>query len=232
LSALFEQIRVLAVDDHPLMRDGIAALIATSKDITLVGEASTGLEAIERVRELQPDVTLMDMRMPGMCGIDAIQMIRREFADARIIVLTTFPGDVLAQRALKAGAQGYLLKSEVRTDLIDTIRAVRTGMRPVDPEIAQQLAENIFEEPLSQREITVLELAAHGNANKVIARELNVAEGTIKIHMQHILSKLRASDRTHAVALALRRGIIGLGSTPRAAQLSPSQRGSRQMRIP
>jgi DNA-binding NarL/FixJ family response regulator len=205
-----DPIRVLAVDDHPLVREGIAALIADVKDITLVGEASSGLEAIERFRALRPDVTLMDLRMPVMGGIEAITAIRGEFNDARIVVLTTYPGDMFAQRALKAGAQGYLLKSEVHRDLVDMVRAVNSGMRRVDIEVAQQLAQHTCEEPLSLREISVLRLVAQGSSNKVIARELDIAEGTVKSHVQHILSKLHAEDRTQAVSVAFRRGIIEL----------------------
>lgn len=204
-----DPIRIFAVDDHPLVRQGIAALIASAPDLVLVGEASTGLEAVERYRTLEPDITLMDIRMPGMGGIDAITAIRAEFAAARIVVLTTFQGDMLAQRALKAGAQGYLLKSEVRRDLLDLIRAVHMGMRRIDTEVAQQLAQYTSDDPLSTREINVLDLAAKGNSNKLIARELAIAEGTVKTHMQHILVKLRANDRTHAVSVALRRGILG-----------------------
>ena len=204
-----DPIRILAVDDHPLVREGISALLAGVTDIKLVGEAPNGTEAIERFRSLRPDVTLMDLRMPGISGIDAVSAIRQEFCDARIVVLTTYQGDMLAQRALRAGAQGYLLKSEVRKDLIETIRAVHAGMRRIDVEVAQQMARHTAEEPLSLREVTVLMLAARGNSNKLIARELEIAEGTVKSHMQHILAKLQASDRTHAVTVALRRGIIG-----------------------
>ncbi len=210
MSASRDPIRVLAVDDHPLVREGIAALIADVEDIKLVGEASSGLEAIERFRTLRPDITLMDLRMPVMGGIEATMAIRSEFNDARIVVLTTYPGDMLAQRALKAGAQGYLLKSEVHRDLVDMVRAVNGGMRRIDVEVAQQLAQHTCEEPLSLRELMVLELVAKGNANKVIARELDIAEGTVKSHVQRILAKLQAEDRTQAVSLALRRGIIEL----------------------
>jgi len=208
LNALADPIRVLAVDDHPLVRDGIAALLASVVDIALVGEASDGIEAIEKYRQLRPDVTLMDLRMPSMGGIDAILAIRREFGSARIVVLTTYQGDMLAQRALRAGAQGYLLKGEVRRDLLEMIRAVHGGMRRIDVEVAQQLAEHTSEEPLSVRELKVLALVARGNSNKRIALQLAIAEGTVKSHMQHILSKLQASDRTHAVSVAIRRGIF------------------------
>jgi DNA-binding NarL/FixJ family response regulator len=206
-----DPIRVLSVDDHPLVRQGIGALIASTTDIKLVGEASNGVEGIEQFRALRPDVTLMDIRMPVMGGIDAITTIRAEFKTARIVVLTTFQGDMLAQRALKAGAQGYLLKGEVRKDLIELIRAVHRGMRRIDTAVAQQLAQHTSEDPLSSREIEVLDLAAHGNSNKLIARELALAEGTVKCHMQNILAKLHAHDRTHAVSVAMRRGILGFG---------------------
>ena len=204
-----ETIRILAVDDHPLVREGIFALIASSGDVELVGEASTGREAIEQYRALQPDVTLMDLQMPDMGGIDAILTIREEFKSARIIVLTTYHGDVLAQRALKAGAQAYLLKSEVRKELLETIRAVQSGRRCINLEIAQQIAQHTTDDTLSAREINVLKLIANGNSNKLIARELLIAEGTVKSHVKNILAKLQAHDRTHAVMLAMERGILG-----------------------
>ena len=204
-----DPIRVFCVDDHPLVREGISALLESVGDIELVGEASNGRQALELFRRLQPDVTLMDLRMPDLGGIDAITAIRQEFGTARIVVLTTYPGDMLAQRALRAGAQGYLLKSEASADLIEMIRAVHAGMRRIDGEVARQLARHTAAEALSARELGVLELAARGNSNKLIARELDISEATVKTHMQHILEKLQADDRTHAVSVARRRGIIG-----------------------
>jgi DNA-binding NarL/FixJ family response regulator len=204
------RITVLTVDDHPLVRDGIAALIAGTVDMELVGEASDGAEAIERVMRLAPDVTLMDIQMPGMSGIDAIVAIRQRAPAARLVVLTTYKGDVLAQRALRAGAQAYLLKSQVRTDLLDTIRAVNAGQRRINPEVAMELAHHTTEESLSDREIHVLRLIALGNSNKHVARALGITEGTVKSHVKNILAKLQATDRTHAVTLARDRGIIGL----------------------
>jgi DNA-binding NarL/FixJ family response regulator len=203
-------IRVLAVDDHPLLREGIAALIAPEADIELVGEAVSGVEAIEKFRALRPHVTLMDVQMAGMSGIDAIIAIRSEFPTARIIVLTTYGGDALAERALKAGAQAYVLKGSVRKDLLETIRAVHAGSKRVHPEIAAELASHVGEDRLSAREIEVLSLAASGNSNKLIAFRLLITEETAKGHMKSIMAKLGANDRTHAVTLALRRGIIEL----------------------
>lgn len=203
-------IRILTVDDHPLIRDGITALVANQTDMKLVGEAASGLEAIEQFRLHQPDVTLMDLQMPGMSGIDALISIRGEFPTARIIVLTTYAGDALAQRALKAGAQAYVLKGEVRKNLLDTIRVVHNGARRVHPEVAAQLAQHVGDELLSQREVEVLRLVATGNSNKDIAGRLHITEETTKSHVKSIMSKLRANDRTHAVTLALARGIISL----------------------
>ncbi|MBB3178793.1 response regulator transcription factor [Variovorax sp. Sphag1AA] len=202
-------IRVLCVDDHPLVRAGVLALISGSEDIELVGEAASGREAIEQFRVLKPDVTLMDLKMADMGGIDAVMSIRAEFREARIVVLTTYPGDALAQRALKAGAQAYLLKSQVRAELLDTIRAVHLGQRRVDLDVAQELARHAAGEQLSAREIEILELVAAGNSNKSIADKLSIAEGTVKSHIKNILAKLGARDRTHAVALASNRGITG-----------------------
>ena len=204
------QIQVLAADDHPLLRGGIAALIATESDMVLVGEASSGQEAIQEFRRLKPDVTLMDLQMPNMDGIDAIIAIRSEYLDARIIVLTTYEGDFLAKRALKAGAHAYVLKSLVRKDLLDTIRLVHQGARHVDPEIAEQIATSMSDEALTGREIKVLSLIAAGESNKVVAANLQISEETVKTHVRSIFAKLGASDRTHAVTLALRRGIIQL----------------------
>jgi DNA-binding NarL/FixJ family response regulator len=202
------KIRVLTVDDHPLLREGIAAVIATEVDIELVAEAADGKEAIELFRIHRPDVTLMDLQMPGMNGIDTMTKIRTQFPNARFIVLTTYQGDVQALRALKAGASGYLLKNMLRKDLMDVIREVHAGRRRIPPEIAAELAEHVTEDPLSDREIDVLRRVAKGISNKIIASELCVSEATIKGHMKNILSKLGANDRTHAVTIAMRRGFI------------------------
>jgi len=204
------RIQILAVDDHPLLRGGVAALIAAESDMVLVGEASSGQEAIQEFRRLKPDVTLMDVQMPNVDGIDAIIAIRSGFPSARIIVLTTYEGDFLAKRALKAGAQAYVLKSLVRKDLLDTIRLVHRGARRVDREIAEQIATSMSDDALSEREIEVLSLIAAGESNKVVAANLRISEETVKTHVRSILAKLGASDRTHAVTLALRRGIIQL----------------------
>ena len=203
-------IRVLSVDDHPLLRDGVAALIGNQTDMVLIAEASNGREALEQFRRHRPDVTLMDLQMPDMSGIDAMSAIRGEFPDARIIVLTTHAGDVLVARALKAGAQAYLLKGLLRKELLETIRAVHAGQKRVSPEIAAEIAEHATDDALTPREIDVLRLIARGNANKIIAAELSLTEETVKSHIRNILSKLGANDRTHAVAIGLKRGIIGL----------------------
>jgi DNA-binding NarL/FixJ family response regulator len=203
-----DKIRILSVDDHPLMREGIAAMIARQEDMLLVGEATNGQEAIESFRTLRPDVTLMDLQMPGINGIDAIIAIRQEFADARIIVLTTFRGDAQALRAFRAGAAGYLLKGMLRQELLDTIRMVHGGGRCIPPEIAAELAEHITHEALSDREVEVLKRVASGTSNKIIATQLQVSEATVKSHMKSILAKLHASDRTHAVTIAMKRGFI------------------------
>jgi DNA-binding NarL/FixJ family response regulator len=205
-----EVIRILTVDDHPLIRDGIAALLDGLQGMELVGQASTGREAVESFRRLRPDVTLMDLRMPDMSGIEAIQVIRAEFPNARIIVLTTYKGDAQAAAALKAGAAGYLLKSLVGRELLDTIRAVHAGKRRVPAEIATEIAEHVADDELTGREIEVLRRVAAGKSNKVIAAELDISEGTVKTHMKSILPKLDASDRTHAVMIALKRGILDL----------------------
>jgi DNA-binding NarL/FixJ family response regulator len=201
-------IKVLAVDDHPLLREGIAAVIQGEPDMELVAEATNGQEAIESFRRYRPDVTLMDIQMPGMNGIDAITAIRSEFPSARFIVLTTYQGDVQALRALKAGASGYLLKNMLRKDLLDTIRAIDAGKRRVPSIIAANLVDHLADDALSVREIEVLQRVAAGSSNKVIAAQLVVSEATIKGHMKSILSKLGANDRTHAVTIALKRGII------------------------
>jgi len=203
-------IRVLAVDDHPVLRQGIAGLIAGQLDMRLVGEASNGREAIQQFRALRPDVTLMDLQMPEMNGIDAISAIRGEFPEARIIVLTTYAGDVQALRAMKAGARGYLLKNLLYKELLDTIRAVHAGKKTLSPEISYQLAEHATDEALSPAEISVLRLIAAGNGNKQIAHQLSVTEETVKGRVKNILSKLGANDRTHAVLIGLKRGIIEL----------------------
>jgi DNA-binding NarL/FixJ family response regulator len=201
-------IRILTVDDHQLLREGIAAVLEGQPDMVLVGQASNGREALEGFRQLRPDVTLMDLRMPDMSGIEAITAIRAEFPNARIIVLTTYAGDVQAAGALKAGASGYLLKNLVRKELLETIRAVHAGKRRVPPEIATEIAEHIADDALTEREIDVLRRVAAGKSNKVIAAELDISEGTVKTHMKSILPKLDASDRTHAVMIALKRGIL------------------------
>jgi DNA-binding NarL/FixJ family response regulator len=203
-------IRVLSVDDHPLLREGIAALVNAESDMKLVAEASNGQDAIEKFRSQRPDVTLMDLQMPTLNGIDAISGIRSEFPNARIIVLTTYAGDVQVLRALKAGAQGYILKGHVRKELLDTIRAVHAGQKRIPAEIATELAEHATEDRLTSREIAVLRLIASGNANKAIAGELSIAEDTVKSHVTNILAKLGANDRTHAVTIGLKRGIIEL----------------------
>jgi DNA-binding NarL/FixJ family response regulator len=203
-------IRILTVDDHQLLREGIAAVLNGQTDMVLVGQAGNGREAIESFRSLRPDVTLMDLRMPDMSGIEAISVIRSEFPNARIIVLTTYAGDVQAAAALKAGAAGYLLKSLVRKELLETIRVVHAGKRRVPAEIATEIAEHVADDALTEREIEVLRGVAAGKSNKVIAAELDISEGTVKTHMKSILPKLDASDRTHAVMIALKRGILDL----------------------
>ena len=205
-----ESIRVLTVDDHQLLREGIAAVLESQEDMTLVAQAGNGREAVESFRRLRPDVTLMDLRMPDMSGIEAITEIRGEFPDARIVVLTTYAGDAQAAAALKAGAAGYLLKNLVRKELLETIRAVHSGKRRVPPEIATEIAEHVADDALTARELDVLRRVAAGKSNKLIAAELDISEGTVKTHMKSILPKLDASDRTHAVMIALKRGILDL----------------------
>ncbi|HEX3878114.1 MAG TPA: response regulator transcription factor [Bryobacteraceae bacterium] len=203
-------IHILCVDDHPLLREGIAALIGNQADMEVVAEASTGREALEQFRQHRPDITLMDLQMPEMSGIDAMIAIRGEFPDARIIVLTTHAGDVQISRALKAGARGYLLKGLLRKELLDTIRAVHAGQRRLSSEVAAEIAEHVNDGVLTPREVDVLRLVAGGNPNKEIAAQLSLTEETVKSHIRSILSKLDANDRTHAVAIGLRRGIIQL----------------------
>lgn len=204
------RIRVFCVDDHPLMREGIAAVIRNESDMQLVAEASTGHEAIQGFRKHQPDVTLMDVRMPDMGGIDALLAIRTEFANARVIMLTTFEGDAEIQRALEAGALGYMLKSMPRKQLVDMIRKVHAGKKQIPTEVAVHLIEHIGDETLSKREVEVLQKVAGGNRNSDIAALLFISEETVKGHIKHIMEKLGASDRTEAVAVGIRRGIIHL----------------------
>jgi len=204
------RIRILTVDDHPLLREGIAALAASQSDMEVIGEASNGREALEKFRKHRPDITLMDLVMPEMKGVDAIIAIRAEFPEARIIVLTTYAGDVQVLRALKAGARGYLLKGLLRKELLEMVRAVHAGRKCIPPEVAAQLAEHAGDEALSEREIEVLRLIAGGNANKQIADQLSITEETVKGHVKNILAKLFANDRTHAVTIGVKRGIIEL----------------------
>ena len=202
------KITVLTVDDHPLLRSGIAAVIQGEEDILLVGEATNGQEAIDAYRTHRPDITLMDLQMPVMNGIEAILAIRREFPAARFVVFTTYNGDAQALRALKAGASGYLLKGMLREELVNTIRNTYAGRRCIPPEIAAGLAEHVADDALTEREIEVLRKVAAGTSNKIIAMELAVSEATVKTHMKSILSKLGANDRTHAVTIAMKRGFI------------------------
>lgn len=204
------RIRILTVDDHPLLREGVASMINAEPDMQIVAEADSGAEAIKQFRSYRPDVTLMDLQMPGMNGVDAIKAIRGEFDDARIIVLTTYTGDVQVLQALKAGAAGYLLKSALRTELLNAIRAVHTGQRHVSASIATEIAQHVGEVALSERELEVLRKVAAGNSNKQVAAQLGISEDTAKAHMKNILSKLNANDRTHAVTIAVKRGIIDI----------------------
>ena len=204
------QIRILAVDDHALVRDGIVGLVGVQPDMVMVGEASNGREAIQQFRMLHPDVTLMDLQMPEMNGIEALIAIRNEFPDARVIVLTTYVGDVQILRALKAGAQAYLLKNTLHKELLDTIRAVHAGKKMLSPEASYEIAEHATDDALTPAEIAVLRLIAAGNANKQIADQLSITEETVKSRVKNILSKLGANDRTHAAMIGLKRGIIEL----------------------
>ncbi len=205
-----EKIRVLCVDDHPIVRDGIAAIISLQPDMILAGAAGTGGEALERFVKLRPDVTLVDLQLPDMSGFDVIKKIRDKFPNARIIVLSSHEGDVDIQRALEAGAQGYVAKGIVRGELFETIRSVHAGKRRIPAALAQKLAEHMADEAISPRELDVLSLMAAGKRNKEIASELSIAEDTVKMHVRNILSKLQVNDRTEAVTIALRRGIIHL----------------------
>jgi len=203
-------IRIMTVDDHPILRQGIAALLRTQPDMELVAEACDGEEAIAKFRSHRPDVTLMDIQMPNINGTESISRIRQEFPDAKILVLSTYAGDVQVLHAIKAGARGYLLKGNVRTELLESIRTVNAGHKRIPPEIAAELAEHAADDHLSPREIDVLRLIGEGNANKQIADKLSIGETTVKNHISNILSKLGANDRAHAVTIALQRGIIEL----------------------
>jgi DNA-binding NarL/FixJ family response regulator len=204
------QIRILAVDDHVLVREGIAVLVSTQPDMTLVAQASNGREAIQQFRTHRPDVTLMDLQMPEMNGFDAIVAIRGEFPDAKIVVLTTYQGDVQILRSLKAGAQGYLLKNTFHKELVETIRAIHAGRKALSPEASYEIAEHATDDALTPAEISVLRLIAAGNANKQIADQLKITEETVKSRVKSILSKLGANDRTHAAMIGMKRGIIEL----------------------
>ena len=210
MSAEFSRIRILAVDDHPVVREGVAGLVNIQPDMVIVGEASNGREPIQQFRVHRPDITLLDLQMPELNGLDALIAIRNEFPDARIIVLTTYAGDVQILRALKAGAQGYLLKNTLHKELLDTIRAVHAGKKALSPEISYQIAEHAADDSLTPAEIAVLRLIAAGNANKQIADQLSITEETVKSRVKCILAKLGANDRTHAAMIGLKRGIIEL----------------------
>ena len=203
-------ITVLVVDDHPMLRAGLGEAISSQDDMRVVGEAANGVEAVERYQDLRPDVTIMDIAMPEMCGVTALQHIRREHSSARIIMLTTYKGDAQIMRAVQGGASGFLLKSTLRRELLDTVRGVHMGQRRIPPEIAMELAQHMGQGPLSPREMEVLNHAAGGNSNRRIAEHLSISEETVKAHMKNVLAKLAANDRTHAVTIALKRGIISI----------------------
>ena len=219
-SSIKGAIRIMTVDDHPLLRQGIATLIESEVDLELVAEASDGEEAIAQFRLHRPDVTLMDIQMPNVNGVEAISRIRSEFPDAKILVLSTYAGDVQVLRAIKAGARGYLLKGNVRKELLEAIRTVHAGRKRIPPEIAAELADHAADDQLSSREIDVLRLIGEGNANKQIADKLSIGETTVKNHISNILSKLSANDRAHAVTIALQRGIIEL-DVPQSSTQKP-----------
>jgi DNA-binding NarL/FixJ family response regulator len=204
------RIRILSIDDHPLLREGIAAIINNQSDMVLVSQACNGAEGIRQYRECRPDVTLMDLRLPDLSGIDVVTAIRAEFGDARIIMLTTFEGDVEILRALEAGARGYLLKSMPPSEMVDVIRHVHAGRKRVPAEVAAHLAQHMSDDSLTVRETEVLRYVAEGNRNRDIAQTLSISEETVKVHMKHIMDKLGAKDRTQAIAMAVRRGIIQL----------------------
>jgi DNA-binding NarL/FixJ family response regulator len=203
-----QPIRVMVVDDHPLFREGLAALLHDEADIVLVGEAAEGHEAIERFRTLRPDVTLMDLQMPGLSGIEAMQLIRREFPEARFVVLTTYSRDAQVVRALRVGAAGYLVKSTVRKDLVNAIRTVHLGGKSISAEVAVELARHVLDEALSERELEILKRVAGGTTNKEIASALGLTEATVKSHLKNVMAKLGANDRTHAVLIAIKRGFM------------------------
>ena len=203
-------IRILTVDDHPVLREGIAAVLESETDMVVVAEASNGREAVEQFRTHRPDITLMDLQMPLMNGTDAILAIRKDFPDARIIVLTTYSGDAQIVRAFKAGASGYLLKNMLRKELVETIRSAHGGKKRIPPEIAAEMVEHMKDDALTEREIEVLSQVAAGASNKIVADRLSISEDTVRSHMKNILSKLDANDRTHAVTIALKRGIIDI----------------------